>query len=161
MGRDTLAPFVILGDYWPPEWSPKRVGEDLLAVTHALGLSPLQDYAQKTQYTAPWYSEYWSAEVRRRTPSNTRAEGWHQDGDLDRGANMDMGLVLWSTNTPVEVMLDGKIFQPKPRQIILLHNLSCVHRRPPYAEFVRWRFRQKVKHDSMCKKLLLEGQKHD
>lgn len=155
MGRDTLTrPYIVLGRHKPPVWNPRKVGKYITNLTAELGLTPLRDKKQKTQFTAPWYSRALSAEVRKRTPMNNRAEGWHQDGDLDDGAEMDHVLILWSSNTPVEIRADDEIFIPKPYEIIAVSNLSCFHRRPPYANRVRWRFRQKIKNDSQAKKVL-------
>lgn len=146
--------YAVLDVYIPPRWDVWEVARHLTGLTKSLGLTPLCDPAQKTQFTADWFSTRLSAEIRRRTPNNPRAEGWHQDGDLDKGSIMDHALVLWSTNTPVELKVGDKIYQPKPHEVILVKNLSCVHRRPPYAQRVRWRFRQKVKNDEIVDNLL-------
>lgn len=130
------------------------MGRYIVDLTKSLGLTPLCDPKQKTQFTAAWFSRKNSAEVRKRTPLNKRAEGWHQDGDLDDGSIMDHGLVLWSSNTPVEIMVGNDKYIPEPYEIILVKNLSCVHRRPPYAKKIRWRFRQKVKNNDTMQIIL-------
>lgn len=139
-----MKPYVVLGTYWPKVWSAFRVGNDILAITRKLGLRPLNDPIHGPQTWAPWCSEKWHAEVKRRTPKNPKGEDWHQDGDLDPGSRMDCGIVLWATNTPTQIRVGTNIFQPKPKEIILFRNLVGHHRRPPDAPRIRWIFRQRV-----------------
>lgn len=140
----TSKPYVVLSTYWPQRWSPRQVGIDLTSLTQSLGLIPISDPHHRHQTKAPWCSIPLCAYVRRRTVRNTRAAGWHQDGDLVAGSEMDDCLVLWSTNTPTELMVGDTVFTPNPREVIIFRNLSCLHRRPTDAPRVRWFFRQRV-----------------
>jgi hypothetical protein len=144
-----MKPYVSLGFYKPPKWSTKLVGEYITSLTKDLGLIPNQDAKHRHQYKAPWNSKSLCAYVRRRTVTNPRAEGWHQDGDLVPGALMDDSLVLWASNTPTELKVGDTVYIPKPYEIILFRNLSCQHRRPPGAPKVRWLFRQRVRNSEL------------
>lgn len=139
-----MIPYTVIGTYWPTVWSPRRVGNDLLRITRRLGFKPLNDPVHGPQEWAPWCSVKWHAEVKRRTPKNPKGGDWHQDGDLDPGSRMNCGIILWATNTPTQFRVDGQIYQPNPREIVVFRNLDCYHRRPADANRVRWIFRQRV-----------------
>lgn len=57
---------------------------------------------------------------------------------------MNHAEVLWANKTPTEFQYQGKIYQPKPFEVVLVKNLSCYHRRPKDAPGRRWIFRQRV-----------------
>jgi hypothetical protein len=142
-------PYVSLGFYKPPKWSPKLVGEYITNLTKELGFIPNSDAKHRHQSKTPWNSKKLCAYVRKRTVKNPRAASWHQDGDLVPGALMDDSLVLWASNTPTELQVGDKVYQPKPYEIILFRNLSCFHRRPPGCPRVRWLFRQRVENTEL------------
>ena len=106
---------------------------------------PFDDPKHRHQVKASWCDEKLVAYVRRRTVHNPKASGWHQDGDLT-GEDMDFSIVLWASNTPAHIMKDdGRIWSPKPYEVVLIRNLDVTHRRPPEAPRVRWIFRQLVR----------------
>lgn len=138
-------PYHMVSHYDPPEWNATRIGRELLEISRLLGLKPLRDGIQSPQTHVSWYDLENHAEVRRRTDRSPKGTEWHQDGDLKAGADMDHALLLWASNTPTEFRTpDGHIWQPAPRQVVLVRNLACQHRRPPNAPRVRWLFRQRV-----------------
>lgn len=138
-------PYEVLGFYKPTRWSAWRVGNYLIDLTRDNGLIPNRDPKHRHQYTAPWHSKLYCAYVRKRTVTNPRATSWHQDGDLVAGSLMDDTLVLWASNTPTEIKdKDGKVWIPKPYEIVMFKNLDVFHRRPQECPRVRWLFRQRV-----------------
>ena len=139
-----VKPYIVLGTYHPSRWKPHKVGRDLVKLTQEYGLVPLKDSVHGPQTWAPWCSEKLHAEVKRRTPRNPKGEDFHQDGDLDPGSRMDCAIVLWSSNTPTEIKVEGHTYRPNRREVILFRNLAGFHRRPPATRRIRWVFRQRV-----------------
>lgn len=139
------APYIILQErYVPKTWRAWRIGRDLTRLTKELGLVPLNDPIHGPQAFRAWCNEKLHAECGWVTYKNGQGEGWHQDGDLAPGSKMDHAEVLWANRTPTEFQYQGKIYQPKPFQVILVKNLSCFHRRPKNAPRRRFFFRQRV-----------------
>ena len=140
-----MKPWISLGIYNPPRpWRAWRIGRQITKITKEKGLVPIKDNKHRHQSRAAWHDASLCAYVRRRTVRNPRAAGWHTDGDLVAGSQRDNCVVLWSSNTPTEFEVEGKIYRPRNREIILVRNLGRVHRRPPDAPRVRWLFRQRV-----------------
>lgn len=139
------APYIILKErYLPKRWRAWRVGRDLTRLTKELGLVPLDDPVHGPQTFRAWNSERLHAECGWVTYKGNQGEDWHQDGDLAPGSKMDHAEVLWANRTPTEFLYKGRIYQPRPFQVILVRNLSCKHRRPANAPERRWLFRQRV-----------------
>lgn len=140
-----MRPYIVLGTYNPTKpWRAWKVGRDLTELTRSHGLVPIRDPKHRHQ-RGSWRSRKLCAYVRRRTVSNPKAASWHQDGDLVAGAQMDNCLVLWSSNTPTQIKgLDGEIYTPNPREVILFRNRGCYHKRPDNCPLIRWLFRQRV-----------------
>ena len=140
-----MKPYIVLGVYKPERWNPTIVGLDLTRLTKSKGLIPHVDPAHgPNKLVKSWYSEKLHAEVHRRTANVTSAEDWHYDGDITPGSKPDCCLVLWSSNHPTEIQYQGKIFMPKPYEVVIFKNMSVKHRRPAGAPRVRWLFRQRV-----------------
>lgn len=142
-----MLPYKVLGIYKPDEWKSWKVGKDLTALTKKLGLVPHVDPAHgplNTSKKCPWVSLSLHAEVRRRTFNTDQAEGWHYDGDTTPGSKPNCCLVLWASNNPTEIMYQGKVYQPKPYEVIIFKNMSVTHRRPANVPKIRWVFRQRV-----------------
>src|SRR6266568_2775907 len=132
-------PFVVLGTYKPDKWNATKVGLDLTNLTKKAGLIPHVDPAHgPNKLVKSWFSEKLHAEVHRRTASVQAAEDWHYDGDTTPGSKPNCCLVLWSTNHPTEVMFEGKVYTPKPYEVIIVKNMSVKHRRPAEVPRVRW-----------------------
>ena len=142
------SPYKSLGIYRPERWSARRIGQDLCRLTRRAGCIPHVDPAHGPLERVAWRSDRLHAEVRRRSFKTKMAEGWHYDGDTTPGARPDCALVLWASNNPTEIKLrtpsDGRVFQPRPYEVVIFRNLECLHRRPPGAPRVRWVFRQRV-----------------
>jgi len=139
------APYLILQEcYVPSIWRAWRIGRDLTRLTRELGLVPLRDPAHGPQTFRAWCSKRLHAEAGWVTYKRGQGEDWHQDGDLAPGSRMDNAMVLWANRTPTEFRFNGKIYQPKPFQVILARNLAGHHRRPADAPRRRWLFRQRV-----------------
>lgn len=139
--------YKILGVYHPKRWRAWRVGRDLTDITRELGLIPHYDPVHgPNKLTKSWYSDELHAEVHKVTSATEQAEGWHYDGDTTPGSKPDCALVLWSTATPTEFKAHNyaKIWQPESLQIVIVRNLSCLHRRPANCPHDRWLFRQRV-----------------
>ena len=141
-----MTPYKSLGFHRPPRWKAWMVGRDITRMTEEAGLIPFADPHHRHQVKAAWCSTAKVAYVRRRTVHNPKAAGWHQDGDLT-GEDMDFSIVLWASNTPAEICIQGGTpkFQPDPYEVVLVRNLECIHRRPPDAPRKRWIFRQLVR----------------
>lgn len=140
----TLPPYRVIGRYVPPRWRASVIGIDLTGMTEDLGFIPFVDPVIKQNRGAAWYSEKLHAEVRMTAVPGSEGTSWHQDGDTSPGANMDMGIILWSNRWPTQFILENKIYQAKPFDLIIARNLKGRHRRPPEAEGRRWSFRQRV-----------------
>lgn len=152
-----MTPFEVLGYYRPKKWRVWTVGEVLTSFTRELRLIPLVDPVHGPQTWAPWYDETLHAEVKRRTQKNPKGAEWHKDGDLTPGSQMNCQIVLWCSNTPTEFISldDGEkartakgntiIYSPRAFEVVLFHNLECLHRRPANAKHHRWVFRQRIK----------------
>ena len=138
-------PYIVLRErYYPKTWRACRIGRDLTRLTRNLKLIPLDDPAHGPQSFKAWCDEDLHAEVGWVTYKGNQGEDWHQDGDLVQGSRMDHAEVLWSNRTPTQFRYEGKIYQPKPFQIIIVKNLDGEHRRPGNAPKRRWFFRQRV-----------------
>lgn len=134
--------YKVLGLYKPTEWKAWKIGRDLTNLTRKFGLVPFP--YKDTRYTkAAWFDSKLHAHVRRRTLHKPDGAQWHQDGDFGH-IPMKHRLVMWASNTPTELKVNGIVYQPKPYEVILFDNLSCFHRRPPNAPRKRWVFRQRV-----------------
>ena len=140
-----MTPYLSLGFYEPVRpWRAWRIGKDITRITKELGLVPISDPHHRHQTKAAWHNKHVCAYVRRRTVKNTRATSWHRDGDLQTGSEMDNCIVLWSSNTPTEFQLGTQIYRPRHREIILVRNRGCYHRRPADCPTIRYLFRQRV-----------------
>ena len=148
-------PYIVLAQYTPPQmpadkwndtagWRCWKIGEDLTALTRRLGLEPLYDPLHIAQDWTPWSSQRLHAEVHKWHPGTHIAEGFHQDGDQIAGCIMDYSSVLWASSHPTEFHYKGKVYQPKPFEVVLFKNLSCYHRRPPNTPEQRFFFHQAV-----------------
>ncbi len=140
-----MKPYVVLGTYTPKKpWRAWRIGRDLCRLTKAAGLVPINDPKHRHQTKAAWCDITQCAYVRRRTVRNPKAAGWHQDGDLVAGSEMDNCVVLWCSNTPTQFRVGGVHYEPKAREVILVRNSGLTHRRNPDAPRMRYLFRQRV-----------------
>jgi hypothetical protein len=155
-----MKPYLSLGIYRPTRWRASVVGRELTDLTASLGLVPHFDpvHGPLELKGRNWASKLLHAEVRRRTFATKQAEGWHFDGDTTPGSRPDCAIVLWCSNSPTEikwqkpVLDDGdlgyaesvKVWQPKPYEVVIFHNLHVLHRRPAGASRVRYVFRQRV-----------------
>ena len=139
-----MEPYKVLEVYKPMVWKSWRVGKDLTVITSKWGLVPHVDPTHGPLHSVPWYSEPLHAEVRRRTFKTAQAEDWHYDGDTTPGSKPECCLVLWATNHPTEIQWQGKIYQPKPYELVIFKNMSVRHRRPAGCPRIRWVFRQRV-----------------
>ena len=138
-------PYLVLeAHYCPKTWRAWRIGRDLTRLSNERGLVPLHDPIHGPQTFRAWCNEGLHAEASWVTYSNGQGEDWHQDGDTSPGSHMDNAMVLWANRTPTEFRFKGRIYQPKPFQVILVKNLTCMHRRPSNAPQRRWTFRQRV-----------------
>lgn len=139
------APYIVLRErFVPRRWRAWYIGRHLTRLTEELGLVPLNDPQHGPQLFRAWVNEKLHAECGWVTYKGGQGEGWHQDGDLAPGSKMDHAMVLWTNRTPTEFLYNGKIYQPKPFEVVLVKNLSCLHRRPKDAPRRRWIFRQRV-----------------
>lgn len=139
-----IRPYLVIGEYIPERWNTHVVGRDLCRISREYGLKPLPIGTHRL-HKGRWVRPLLHADLMRRTPKYDTADlQWHQDGDMT-GAEMDCGLVLWSTNTPTIIKsLDGLVFQPQPYEVIYFRNLQAFHRRPENTPRKRWLFRQRV-----------------
>lgn len=136
-------PYVVLGVYNPPEWDAAKVCWDLMWLTNQKGLKVLNGPPHNLDDACAFYERRMHAGVRRRAAEHGQGEQWHQDGDTTHGSKMDQAIVLWCSNTPTQIKYNGTVYQPEPREVIVFRNLSCYHRRPPDANYVRWTYRQR------------------
>ena len=140
-----MKPYVVLEErYVPRRWRAWYIGRALTRLTRGQGLIPLNDPVHGPQNFRAWVSQELHAECGWVTYKGNQGEDWHQDGDLKPGSKMDNAMVLWANRTPTEFQYQGKIYQPKPFEVVLVRNLSCKHRRPANAPERRWIFRQRV-----------------
>ena len=151
-----MKPYLVLGRYVPTVWDVERIARSLCWITHKAGLVPHVDSAHGPLTKVPWFSVPLHAEVRRRSFKTKMAEGWHYDGDTTPGSRPGCALVLWASNNPTEIKFnmsgvagmlrgpDPKVYQPKPYEVVIFANLSCLHRRPEGVPRIRWVFRQRV-----------------
>ena len=141
-----MTPYVVLGVYdpGPQPWKKWRIFRDLTRLTRDLGFTPLPGRSWKLVGQRGLH-----AEVRKRTVTGSQATGWHQDGDMDAGVEMDHAIVTWANVTPTEFKVGDKIYQPTPFEVVIALNLGCYHRRPPDAPNERWFFRQRVQRQDM------------
>lgn len=141
-----MKPFVVLHEYWCPlEWDPEYIGKRLCQLTNSKGLRPHHDPKHgPVPLVYSWFSVPLHAEVRQVTAPIPSATQWHQDGDTTSGSNMNCGIVTWANRTPTELQWEGKVYQPKPFEVVLFRNTGPQHRRPKDAPKWRWMFRQRV-----------------
>lgn len=142
-----MQPYVSLGTYrWPKGGRfASKIGKALTDITRDLGLVPLPNDEIKRNPGAAWFSYPLHAEVRMTAVPGSEAEGWHQDGDTST-SQMDFGMVLWASKTHTLLKdASGKIWQPKPFEIVYINNLDVYHKRPDHIEGRRFQFRQRVK----------------
>ncbi len=138
-------PYVVLKErYCPKQWRAWRIGRYLTSLTAEMGLTPLDDPIHGPQSFRAWCDRGLHAEAGWVTYSGGQGRDWHQDGDTKPGSRMDNAMVLWSNRTPTEFKYKGRVYQPKPFQVIIARNLACHHRRPANAPGRRWLFRQRV-----------------
>lgn len=144
-------PYTVIGEYYPSgqhAWRAWRIGRALTSMTRAAGLAPFGGIPHKMDAACAWYSRALQAGVRRTSPPGQGSD-WHQDGDTTPGATMDQQVVLWANVDPTQFVPSGMrhrgdMYQPKPWEVVLFHNLAVYHRRPPTAPTARWTFRQRV-----------------
>ncbi|MCI0562147.1 MAG: hypothetical protein MN733_26975 [Nitrososphaera sp.] len=141
-------PYIVLGTYKPTVLDKAwKVGEFITDFTRRWGLIPLYDPEHPAQSWAPWNSRQLHAEVKKTAAGivPAKANCWHYDGDTTPGSRTEHALVFWSSVAPTEIRFNGqeKIYRPKPWEIVILHNLHCLHRRPDDAPFNRFIFRQR------------------
>lgn len=153
-----MKPYISLGIYRPLRWNAYQVGQDLTSLTHKLGLVPHFDPAHGPLERVAWRSELLHAEVRKRSFKTKMAEGWHYDGDTTPSSKPSCALVLWASNMPTQIRwqaaaytvvhpTDGEfnaVYQARPYEVVIFHNLHCLHRRPEGVGRIRWVFRQRV-----------------
>ena len=142
-GDSVIRPYTVLTYYEPVLWRCWKIGRDLTRITRDLGFLPLQ--AEDSRYErAPWSDNRLHAHVRRRTLRSVAGEDWHQDGDYGH-VPMDHLLAFWSSNTPTEIRdSTGRVWQPRPYELVIINNLEVFHRRPLDAPRRRWFFRQRL-----------------
>lgn len=163
-----MKPYIVLGTYKPSKWRASTVGRELTDLTNRLGLQPHYDplHGPLELTGRNWVSKVLHAEVRRRTFKTNQAESYHYDGDLQEGSRPNCAIVLWASNSPTEIkwqsnraslLINGEkldtVFQPKPYEVVIFHNMHCLHRRPAGVPRIRWVFRQRV---SLPSKSVLE-----
>jgi hypothetical protein len=146
-----MKPYKSLGIHtFPSYWKAWQIGRALTRITRANGLRPLPGIGGKVNKGAAWNRDRLHAEVR--LSCNPKAEGasWHQDGDNTSGANMSHQLVLWADRMPTQFRVGGcssngeyAVYQAKPNELVVIDNVSCLHRRPPEAKGFRRSFRQR------------------
>ena len=135
-----MKPYIVLGIYHPTLWKKWKIHRDLTRLTASLGLVPLPGRAWKLVGQRGLH-----AEVRKRSVPGTQATGWHQDGDMDPGVEMDHAIITWANVAPTEFKVgNNRTFQPKPFEVVIARNLGVYHRRPPNAPQERWLFLQRV-----------------
>jgi hypothetical protein len=153
-----VKPYLVLGTYKPSKWRASTVGRELTDLTCELGLLPHYDpvHGPLELTGRNWVSKVLHAEVRRRTFKTNQAESFHYDGDLQEGSKPDCAIVLWASNHPTEIKWtnqhgvaafrkhEDEIYQPRPYEIVIFHNLHCLHRRPAGVPRIRWVYRQRV-----------------
>lgn len=152
-----MKPYIVLAHYHPtkhpadkwnksPGWRAWRVGEDLCNLTQKEGLKPLYDSVHPAQTWPSWYDSSLHAEVKKWTPEHPGGEAWHYDGDTTPGAKTVCALVLWASNTPtlIQFKSNSKVYQPEPYEVVIFHNMHCLHRRPSGCPEDRFLFRQRV-----------------
>lgn len=139
MGR----PYSILAIYKPEIWKCWHIGRDITRITRHAGLRPF-DFPDTRYARAPWSNPELHAHVRRRTLRKEDGAQWHQDGDYGH-VPMEHGLVFWANTSPTEIRdIEGKVWYPKPYEVIYINNLEVYHRRPVNAPRHRYFFRQRV-----------------
>lgn len=148
-----MKPYLSLGFYKPSRWNAYLVGRELTDLTHKAGLVPHVDPAHGPLERVAWRSDYLHAEVRKRSFKTKMAEGWHFDGDTTPDSKPKCALVLWASNMPTQIRwssavvhggINEEVYQARPYEVVIFHNLHCLHRRPPGVGRVRWVFRQRV-----------------
>jgi hypothetical protein len=141
--KDEL-PYVVLTRYKPSKRRCKIIGRELTAITKKLGLRPFKNDEIKRNPKAGWFNYDLHAEVRMTAVAGSEAEGFHQDGDTSVSHDeMNFAMVVWSNKTPTQIQYKGKIYQPKPFEVVLFKNLSAYHRRPMNCPNHRFLFRQR------------------
>lgn len=139
------APYIVLRKrFIPKRWRAWYIGRQLTQLTRSKGLVPLDDPRHGPQTFRAWCDEELHAECGWRVYPNGAGGDWHQDGDTTPESRMDNAMVLWANRTPTEFLYKGKVYQPRPFEVILVRNLSCKHRRPGSVPEKRWLFRQRI-----------------
>lgn len=136
-------PYKIIAIYKPLKRRCRLIGRDLVAITKKAGLIPFKNDEIKRNPKAGWFNYDLHAEVRMTAVPGSEAEGWHADGDTSTN-DMDFAMVVWSNKRPTEIRYNGKIYQPKPYEVVIFKNLSAYHRRPANCPKRRVMFRQRV-----------------
>lgn len=143
---------IVIGEYKPTSTKAWRVGRDLVKITRAFGLVPhVSPPMLKILEKCSWKDQEKHASVVRYARPEYEGSGWHQDGDHAPGADMNCFLVVWADRDPTEIRYvnQARVFRPEPYQLVLFHNLTAYHRRPPGVSGKRMMFRQRVQWPSI------------
>lgn len=140
----TEPPFTVLATYHPKVWRGAAIGRELTRITKDLGLKPLRAKRMRLHKNARWRRRRLHADVTCYADPKSEATSWHKDGDLTSGFPMEHAIVVWCNKAPTEFKHKGKVFRPKPFQVVIARNMDCQHRQPPDAPARRWFFRQRV-----------------
>lgn len=138
-----MTPWISLGQFKPSKRRCSIIGKELTALTADLGFKPLKDDDIQRNERAAWSDRSLHAEVRMTAVPGSQGTQWHQDGDTST-SDLDFALVLWANREPTEIKVGDDIYQPKPYEVVVVHNLAGYHRRPPEVSGKRFFFRQRV-----------------
>lgn len=135
-------PYIVLAKYIPEKEDYEMIGRDLTDITKNAGLRPFVNKEIKRNKRPAWKDFALHAEVRKTAVKNSEATQAHRDGDSST-KDMDFAMVVWADHDPTEFIVDGKVFQPEPYELVLARNIACYHRRPNISGH-RLFFRQRV-----------------
>lgn len=81
-------------------------------------------------YSAQWYRNVFVTNGKNSMPDyESVALEWHRDDEGLAGEYRDYWLAIMATHAPTEIKLpDGKIYHPKPREVVAFRNEVCYHR---------------------------------
>jgi len=124
-------PYTVLGTY-TPEVYDFRIRAELRAFTARQGLHSHPELAgDGISVRGPDHI------------SHGNVKAWHHDANQILADTL--GIVLWSSETPTEILgSDGTVYQPAPFEVVLIRNSEVHHRQPDTIGTNRWFYRQFV-----------------
>lgn len=86
------------------------------------------------------YSVHRTRDLRGVTNMDLRDDLWHHDNDSGTLQSQNLWMATWSNESSTEIRrpFSSRIYQPRPCEMVMFHNLVFEHRRPRVKSQARW-----------------------